>query len=304
VFLRFASSNALVADFSLVAVRDVDLHGAATGRRVRQVFCAKNFYEKFVLAILVCHISFKKNYGEIMTSRSVTIDEAVALLINLDHVPPGHSTIQITSYFLEHAEVAYENAKIGRLPESQIEKLRLNFEVCLARHQMAENLFQQILMEVKNPKESLLEISRDSSITQKLTLDSLIYWAAEKLYIEINLNSTTTTSNSIAVTKSEKTQQTKESTRKLNNLYVTFAFLVDIFAKTNQHKFFKGKEGKTLNYSAIAMSLDVHIKKTLGFEEHDTIEPKEQDIQSVRKTISSALKAKKIYIEDNKKDII
>jgi hypothetical protein len=256
-----------------------------------------------VLAILVRHISFKKNYGEIMTPRSVTIDEAVALLINLDHVPPGHSTIQITSYFLEHAEVAYENAKIGRLPESQIEKLRLNFEVCLARYQMAENLFQQILMEVKNPKESLLEISPDSSITQKLTLDSLIYWASEKLYIEINLDSTTT-SDSIGIIKSKKMQQTKESTRKLNNLYVTFAFLVDIFAKTNQRKFFKGKEGKTLNYSAIAMSLDEYIKKALGFEEYDTIEPKEQDIQSVRKTISSALEAKKIYIENNKKDII
>lgn len=50
---------------------------------------------------------------------SVTAEEAVALMINMDYIPSDFTLDDMLDAFSEEAEVAYENARIDRLAGSQ-----------------------------------------------------------------------------------------------------------------------------------------------------------------------------------------
>ena len=55
---------------------------------------------------------------------SITVEEAVARMINLDYIPTGFTLLEMTAAFHEEAEVAYENARIDRLRESPVRATR------------------------------------------------------------------------------------------------------------------------------------------------------------------------------------
>jgi len=59
-------------------------------------------------------------------STAVTVEEAVALLINLDYVPAGFSVTDMTSAFLEEAVVEYDNSRIDRATPHIPRMLRRN----------------------------------------------------------------------------------------------------------------------------------------------------------------------------------
>ncbi|WP_295624055.1 hypothetical protein [uncultured Nitrosomonas sp.] len=113
----------------------------------------------------------------------LTIEEAVALMINLDYIPTGFSLLEMTSAFLEEAEVEYENAQIKRFPEAHLESLKFRMDACKARHTLALNLMDQIRHEIQNSKDSKIVSSEDSTSLTRLTFESVFDWAGDKFGI-------------------------------------------------------------------------------------------------------------------------
>ena len=59
---------------------------------------------------------------------SVTAEEAVARMVNMDYIPEGFTLEDMLSAFREEAEVEHENAQIDRLPGNRIESLKVRLD--------------------------------------------------------------------------------------------------------------------------------------------------------------------------------
>jgi hypothetical protein len=116
---------------------------------------------------------------------SVTAEEAVARMVNMDYIPEGFTLEDMLSAFQEEAEVEYDNAKIDRLPGPQIEVLKVRMEACEARRSLAQLLLEALLDEARNTNESMIIPSPDSSSKPRYTLESVADWASYKYGIGI-----------------------------------------------------------------------------------------------------------------------
>lgn len=109
---------------------------------------------------------------------SVTIEEAVALLINLDYIPDGFTLLDMTAAFLEEVEVNHHNAKVNHLPPSEIAALQIRMDACAARHSLAQSLTSALRNEINKPNGGIAALNDNSSIEPQLTVESLINWAS------------------------------------------------------------------------------------------------------------------------------
>ena len=116
---------------------------------------------------------------------SVTAEEAVARMVNMDYIPEGFTLEEMLSAFSEEAEVEYENAKIDRLPGTQIESLKVRMKACEARHSLAKILLNALQDEAHNTQESMIVLSQDCSSKARYTLASVADWASYKYGIGI-----------------------------------------------------------------------------------------------------------------------
>lgn len=109
---------------------------------------------------------------------SLTLEEAVALLINLDYIPPDFSLLQMTEAFLEEAEVEYHNAKIDCLPQSQLDFLKLRLNVCETRHKLAQDLIDLLHYEIDNRLvDSAIELSNEATAVPRVKFNSVFDWS-------------------------------------------------------------------------------------------------------------------------------
>lgn len=109
---------------------------------------------------------------------SITVEEAVARMVNLEYIPEGFTLTDMTSAFLEEAEVEYENARIDRLPDDELAILKNRFDACEARHSLALLLLEHLRREISNPADSMVILSDDSAIEPRMTLRSVSSWAS------------------------------------------------------------------------------------------------------------------------------
>jgi hypothetical protein len=116
---------------------------------------------------------------------SITVEEAVARMVNMDYIPTGFTLLDMTAAFQEEAEVEYENAIIDRLHEDIIATLKIRMDSCKARHELAQLLLDSLQYEVKNPEGSMIFLAADSTSQQRLTLESVSDWAADRYGIGI-----------------------------------------------------------------------------------------------------------------------
>jgi hypothetical protein len=116
---------------------------------------------------------------------SITLEEAVARMVNLDYIPTGFTLLEMTSAFLEEAEVDYENARIDRLPDDQITSLKTRMDACNARHSLAQLLMVDLRQEIDDSESGLVKVSSDSTSQVRLTLESVASWASDKYGIGI-----------------------------------------------------------------------------------------------------------------------
>ena len=117
---------------------------------------------------------------------SITVEEAVAEMVNMDYIPAGLTLLEMIAAFQEEAEVDYENACIDRMPENQMTSLKIRMDSCKARNTLAHLLLESLQYEVDNPKNSIIVLSEDSSSHQRLTLGSVSDWASYKYGIGIS----------------------------------------------------------------------------------------------------------------------
>jgi hypothetical protein len=116
---------------------------------------------------------------------SVTAEEAVARMVNMDYIPEGFTLDNMLSAFQEEAEVEYDNAKIDRLPGPQIEVLKVRMEACEARRSLAQLLLEAFHDDTHSTQESMIVRSPDSSSKPRYTLESVADWVSYKYGIGI-----------------------------------------------------------------------------------------------------------------------
>jgi len=120
-----------------------------------------------------------------MNPSSVTVEEAVARMVNMDYIPAGFSLLEMTDAFREEAEVDYENGQIDRLPVEEINKLKLRLDCCRVRHELAQSLTNTLNEEIKKLDDTVLVRADEKSSTPRLTLDSVAWWASDRFGIGI-----------------------------------------------------------------------------------------------------------------------
>lgn len=121
---------------------------------------------------------------------SITVEEAVARLINLDYIPTGFTLDEMTSAFLEEAEVEYHNACLDRSAAGQLDALKDRVDVCRARHYLGQKLHDALIQELKKTIDSPIELSTDSGVTTRLKLDSVLDWASDRFGLHFAERST------------------------------------------------------------------------------------------------------------------
>lgn len=117
---------------------------------------------------------------------SVTVEDAVARMVNMDYIPTGFTLMDMTAAFLEEAEVNHHNAKVDHLPADQIAALEIRIDVCRARHTLAQSLLGAIQNEIKNPEGIIETIDNNSGVDQHITFDSLSEWASINFGMGLN----------------------------------------------------------------------------------------------------------------------
>lgn len=120
-----------------------------------------------------------------MNPSSLTIEEAVARMVNMDYIPTGFSLVEMTDAFREDAEVEYENGQIERLQKDEINKLKLRMEACRIRHDLAQSLTNTLNEEIKRLDDSMLVLADEKSSVPRLTLESVAWWASDRFGIGI-----------------------------------------------------------------------------------------------------------------------
>jgi len=118
------------------------------------------------------------------TPSSVTAEEAVARMVNMDYIPEGFTLEDMLSAFREEAEVEHENAQIDCLPGAQIESLKVRLDACEARRSLAILLLEDLRKEA-SIQDSAIVLSPDSSSIPRYTLDSVADWVTFKYGIGI-----------------------------------------------------------------------------------------------------------------------
>ena len=120
--------------------------------------------------------------------KSLTIEEAVALMVNLESLPNGKSVEDHLLDIYEDAGVTHDEAKSNQDPAYVIERLDQHRLVCKSRLNLANAITRSLNHEVTNTIDdegSLLKLSSDSSVTVKLTTESVREWALKLFYISI-----------------------------------------------------------------------------------------------------------------------
>ena len=115
---------------------------------------------------------------------SVTIEEAVARMVNMDYIPTGFTLLEMVDAFRIEAEIEYEDAVIDGVSPEKLAPLKVRRDACQKRHTLAKHLLESLQQELKAPDSEIVRAD-DSSSQDRLTLESVSYWAADRYGIGI-----------------------------------------------------------------------------------------------------------------------
>jgi hypothetical protein len=115
---------------------------------------------------------------------SVTVEEAVAKMINLGYIPAKSTLLDMTGAFQAEADVEFDNAEGESLSEGLTVFVKSRMAACKLRHFLAEMLIQCINSELQKTDSSLDVVEEDSSHI-RLSLESVADWAMDKFGINI-----------------------------------------------------------------------------------------------------------------------
>lgn len=116
---------------------------------------------------------------------SITVEEAVAEMVNMDYIPAGFTLLEMLEAFQEEAEVEYNNCRLNAFSGEQIRAMEIRMHVCQVRALLAADLLESLQHEVDHRDGSMIDFAAESFGKQRLTFESVSDWAADKYGIGI-----------------------------------------------------------------------------------------------------------------------
>jgi hypothetical protein len=254
-------------------------------------------------------------------SLSITIDDAIARIINIDHIPMEFNDIleyldnialkveteieeATQQEFDKNIEIDEQGIGIIKVPESvnkdsnTIEMLKIRLETANFRFQYAEKLRQDINWEIENNLEnSILKIADNNAGALRLDLKSVIDWAKQNHAIgRFNYEELSFEAKSETEDNTYLNQAIDHSNRGLSGLLtkrflITFAYTIEelVQIKNNTKEY---GTAENINVSKVAADL---LQRIINFRG----EEKNYDLRSLRNRIEIALAMKSHFGEHN-----
>jgi hypothetical protein len=106
------------------------------------------------------------------TRELVTVNEAVARIINVDYIPEGFTLLEMTAAFLEEAEIDYENAA-----DHEKSQMANRANICESRHQLARQMIDSIELELASNDCRIIQVKNTKSKELHFDMMSISDWA-------------------------------------------------------------------------------------------------------------------------------
>lgn len=255
---------------------------------------------------------------------SVTVEEAVALLINLDHVPVGKSVLEVVTTAHDSATEAadklsafFKDEKPRNLAETagtlfESFFLHIREQVTLNRSDLASSLFTAFESEMKRPEISQLVQVNLASAVPRFTVESVNRWASanfglhipglarqkqESLFYQVPratpdegavVSSISDAAAAITQPQGDKKISGGLGKTAVENLYVTMAFLTEMFI--NKRSKWLLPDG-TINISQTAETIAEHIAKDPVAKDVGG-----QGIEAIKNRLEAAQEAKRVKV--------
>lgn len=117
----------------------------------------------------------------------ISIEQAIAKIINFDYIPEGFSVLDMTKAFMDEAKAEYERAQFIGLPSDEIFRLKYRYKVCKARHELADALNRQFYSEFSTAEDLGNDhITGIVDLGPSFYLDNLSEWVADKYGISLD----------------------------------------------------------------------------------------------------------------------
>lgn len=174
-------------------------------------------------------------------SNAITIEEAVARMVNVSHIPIETDLIEFLNACAGNAENEYDKAKKDGLPDVQLELLQLRINACDLRYKLAKTIKQHMEWELQSPpKIAFLKRSSDTSVLARLELESVAEWAdyhygIGRLDYEELGNAARETPMTGAEKEAIKISEEGLSPKVIQRLFITFAYLVEAFVDAKKN---------------------------------------------------------------------
>lgn len=214
-------------------------------------------------------------------SNSLTIDEAVARMLNIDELPPDVEIVDYLDAIADQADTDLENAK---LKQESTE----TFEHCLKaaelRYQLAQHYKNHLLAELDRPSgTSLIKKSDKSSRIPHIELKSLEEWASRYYcigrldYEELKdrMLKKPITNKEIKAAKIAKTNLPGNGAKRL---YILFAHSLALYVKAAQNKIGLGTPD-AINVSQVAETLRQSVLEHSGNDTKFSVETIKTEIE-------------------------
>jgi len=174
-------------------------------------------------------------------ANTITIEDAVARMVNVGEIPVGVSLMDYLAAIARKAEDDLDDAIEQQLPSKERELLEFRVKANDAKYTLAGSLELHIIRELDTPsKTSLLKISPDSGSTIQLEMASVADWALVNYTIErFDYEELSNQSRELPTTKSDKRAEiiAKEGLSKTlaTRLYITLALALEELVSSKQN---------------------------------------------------------------------
>ena len=122
--------------------------------------------------------------------KPLSVEDAAAMLLNVDYIPPGFTLLSLLEAFCEEAEIDRDEARATSTSELAKQQTQCRLDACTSRFNLAELLIELLRNEVElNPNSPL--VASSASGPRMIDLSELADWAADRYGISIPTSSIT-----------------------------------------------------------------------------------------------------------------
>jgi hypothetical protein len=222
-------------------------------------------------------------------ANTITIEDAVARMVNVGKIPMGVSLINHLDDIVKIAENKLEIARELGVSNQEVQLLERCINAGTARYTFAGELMKHIEWELDTPpKPSVLKVSPESGNTKQLELSSVAEWASDNYGIDrFDYEELSNQSRELPNTNTEKLAEkvAKEGLTAVlaKRLYITFALALEELVASKK------------NPTGFGTADDINVAQTAESLYARTTNPKNYDIEILKSRIEVAITMKKLF---------